>query len=401
MIKALLDGITREHLLQAIHKLDNNVTNAFAYSTHYDVLFQDQRYPSKAVVGLAAEIVLGHPVKPKDFTGGIGSTCFRVLQENGFTIVSKLSPSIEASQKRYWWVNHKQTVKKELNGGYLWSPQTKSNGNVNLSYENLRLTKPKDIVFSYAGGIIKAIGLVTKECQLADRPEEFGELGYQWGKEGYLVTIDWTSLSQPLVPKDHLSVIAPLLPLKHSPIRPTTGGGNQGCYLAAISPGLASLLLQLIGRQNATLTDELQVVFQDLKDLDAEAQIHQASIPQTVKDQLIKARVGQGIFRTNVSGIEQACRLTGITNKALLIASHIKPWRISTNEEKLDKYNGLLLSPHVDKLFDKGWISFSDEGDVLISNITIQKVMDVWGLNYTKNVGSFTAQQKQYVFRPK
>ncbi|GAB3510967.1 hypothetical protein GCM10027341_49920 [Spirosoma knui] len=67
------------------------------------------------------------------------------------------------------------------------------------------------------------------------------------------------------------------------------------------------------------------------------------------------------------------------------------------NEEKLDKYNGLLLARHVDKLFDKGWISFSDEGEVVVSDITIKQVMDAWGLDYTKNVGSFTVQQKRYL----
>ena len=50
----------------------------------------------------------------------------------------------------------------------------------------------------------------------------------------------------------------------------------------------------------------------------------------------------------------------------MLRASHIKPWAEATVEERLDARNGLFLAPNVDAAFDRGWISFSDEGDVLV-----------------------------------
>src|SRR5690606_13635344 len=88
----------------------------------------------------------------------------------------------------------------------------------------------------------------------------------------------------------------------------------------------------------------------------------------TVKKTVILARRGQGKFRSNVEAVESACRLTGITNPSLLIASHIKPWRhCSTAGERLDGMNGLLLTPDADLLFDRGFISFADSGEVLVS----------------------------------
>ncbi|MFE8730531.1 HNH endonuclease, partial [Aeromonas hydrophila] len=88
--------------------------------------------------------------------------------------------------------------------------------------------------------------------------------------------------------------------------------------------------------------------------------IQASTLNATEKQQLVKSRRGQGIFRANLEKVELACRVTGVTNTALLIASHIKPWsRCANNAERLDGNNGLLLSPHIDKLFDRGWITFS------------------------------------------
>ena len=65
---------------------------------------------------------------------------------------------------------------------------------------------------------------------------------------------------------------------------------------------------------------------------------------------------------------ESKCALTGCSIASVLIASHAKAWADSSNHERLDEYNGLLLSATFDKLFDAGLISFSDEGDLLLSS---------------------------------
>lgn len=62
------------------------------------------------------------------------------------------------------------------------------------------------------------------------------------------------------------------------------------------------------------------------------------------------------------------CAITGYKNTHMLVASHIKPWRNSSNQERLDKFNGLLLLANLDKAFDLGFVSFADTGRVMISS---------------------------------
>ena len=64
-----------------------------------------------------------------------------------------------------------------------------------------------------------------------------------------------------------------------------------------------------------------------------------------------------------------ACPVTGITNPQLLIASHIKPWKACTNAERLDPQNGILLSALFDRLFDRGFITFGEHGNLIISPV--------------------------------
>ena len=90
--------------------------------------------------------------------------------------------------------------------------------------------------------------------------------------------------------------------------------------------------------------------------------------------------------------------MTGVDDTRFLIASHIKAWsECATNAERLDGYNGLLLSPNADKLFDKGFISFADDGSLLISSQMDPKMLTKLGIAIGINVGAFTAQQKQYL----
>lgn len=85
------------------------------------------------------------------------------------------------------------------------------------------------------------------------------------------------------------------------------------------------------------------------------------------KESIVLSRIGQGEFRDNLIKHWKACAITGFSDERFLIASHIKPWKLSDDDEKIDKYNGILLLPTFDKLFDLGFISFSDEGKILIS----------------------------------
>jgi len=95
--------------------------------------------------------------------------------------------------------------------------------------------------------------------------------------------------------------------------------------------------------------------------------INSAVISKTEKSALINARVGQGKYRSDLIDYWGCCALTGFINIRFLIASHIKPWRESENIERIDPFNGLLLLPNLDKVFDLGFITFSENGSIVVS----------------------------------
>lgn len=116
------------------------------------------------------------------------------------------------------------------------------------------------------------------------------------------------------------------------------------------------------------------------------------------REAIAKYRSAQGLFRRRVLVLEASrCRVTGETNPDLLRASHIKPWRSSNKTQKQDGDNGLLLAPHVDVLFDKGLISFADDGVMLLSKALDPVVLRRWGIRYPLNVGPFREGQKRYL----
>ena len=90
-------------------------------------------------------------------------------------------------------------------------------------------------------------------------------------------------------------------------------------------------------------------------------------IPTTERKALIQARRGQGKFREGVLSFWGNCAVTECCELTLLRASHIKPWKHSTNYERLDRHNGFLLAPNLDAAFDKGLVTFSDDGHIIIS----------------------------------
>lgn len=158
------------------------------------------------------------------------------------------------------------------------------------------------------------------------------------------------------------------------------------------------MLLQLIGTQLPSFESFAVDRGHEQADQLEEARLKgDDSVPETEKAQLIKARRGQGLFRKRVEMIEKRCRVSGVNFRPLLRASHIKPWRDSSNFEKLDGHNGLLLASHIDVLFDQGFISFSDEGQLLVSSILPSEVLEQLGIAMEIHVGKFAAQQAAYL----
>lgn len=264
--------------------------------------------------------------------------------------------------QQFFWVNHKQTFKIARKEGFIWAPNRAKDGKPRAAYDTLQLVNPGDVIFSYAFTKIGAVGVAKSKCYDAIQPPAFDSF---WDNQGWKVDVEFTTLDTPISPKVHLEEIAPLLPETHSPIKPSNGNGNE-MYLSKISSELGHLLLKLC--HSASLiqqndTSDYQEIEKDI----AEIKAHKLGDPTTA-ERLIQARVGQGLFRQNVLALYPQCPVTGVSMPELLRASHIKPWRDSSDEERLDPYNGLMLAPHVDVLFDKGYISFTDGGDIIIKD---------------------------------
>ena len=301
----------------------------------------------------------------------------------------------------FWWVNHKQTYRQEADGGYVWSPKTNANGARNVSYDNLISCVRGDVVFSYANGRISQIGMVEAAAVTAPKPPEFGAAGDNWSQEGWLVRVNWGPLRQALVPQTFFELIQPLLPERHSPISTVSGRGNQGIYLAGLSELLGQLLLRLIEEhadpavrvQLVVLVEEGDYTVSLLDDMQQLRDVPSS----TERDALTKARLGQGLFRHLVVEIEPGCRVTGLSRQQFLVASHIKPWRDCDNQERLSGANGLLLSPHVDKLFDRHWISFDAGGHLLCEHEAAREALRCWGIEGANLIRPFSRDQEQYL----
>jgi putative restriction endonuclease len=298
---------------------------------------------------------------------------------------------------RYWWVNQNQTYRHEVPGGYLWSPVKRADGARNYFYDTMTQVSPGDVVFSFADTFIRAVGIVTGSAEPSVKPD-FGAAGENWSQYGWLVQVEFQELTSPLHPKSHMSTLEPLLPTKYAPLQ-ANGNGLQGVYLTELPADLATTLQSLIGSQFTLVSEELVdlQVPDSAAELELKALIGRIDISATERKQLVNARSGQGLFKNNVRLNENRCRITGVSELHHLRASHIKPWRNSDDVEKLHGCNGLLLAPHIDHLFDRGFISFESSGSLIVSPRMESNVLKAWSITTSHDVGAFNVDQGYFL----
>ncbi len=310
----------------------------------------------------------------------------------------------------FWWVNHKQTFRHEFRGGYLWSPKAKSNGTLNPYYDSMKLVRPGDVIFSFANAHVQGIGIARSHCYTCPKPDEFGHVGTSWEKIGWRVDAAFFPVGNKLRPKSSplLEKIGPFVGRTGFPLL-ANGNGRQDIYLTNVSEEFAHILFSAIGdevdvllaasvsERAATIETALPGVLE--WERVEEVKIQNSLLPETERLALIRARVGQGKFKENVSDFEDRCRITGVTNPVHLVASHIKPWRESANDERLCAANGLLLTPTIDHLFDRGFISFGDSGETVISPVADRESLLKFGIDADAppHVGKFTTDQKHFL----
>lgn len=237
-------------------------------------------------------------------------------------------------------------------------------------FPNLKMNCPRNtfVLFQY-DGMIRAIGVLIdseKTPVVDERGEEYaGYYKFDTDTLTYLDTpIDKELLKSAYPNFNSFSQSKQIIPLE---------------YLDNI--------FDLLQTTNSVSMDDNTIII---------AEIDNLTIDGAEKSALVKIRVNQGVFRDRLLKRYSKCCLCGVHNEAFLIASHIKPWIASSPKEKLDIENGLLLCPNHDKLFDGGWISFDDNGHILISNV--MEASDKTFMNVRDDMEIFLSEKnRQYM----
>jgi transcriptional regulator with XRE-family HTH domain len=163
-----------------------------------------------------------------------------------------------------------------------------------------------------------------------------------------------------------------------------------GVSLGELFGAVAEKLPEMLVTKRETSQDK---ILDDLNEI-----IMRQDIDFTTRETLVNARVGQGRFRLEVlQSWDNRCSLTGSTCDRVIRASHIKPWRESTDEERLDPQNGIPLVATFDALFDAGLISFQANGRLIVSPNLSTADRHIFGIDKQTLTKTPTARMAMYL----
>ncbi len=271
----------------------------------------------------------------------------------------------------------------EKEAGVIWSPKEDKGGHEPHSWKRMKEVKKGDPIFHYVKGEIVAVSLAKSDCVEEARPST---LWHQTvADKGYLVALEYHELDVPLNVREQFEEISPLLPLKYAPFQ-LDASGNPG-YLYPCHEALTIKLLELISESNFYRINEeqLELTVDEVKRTERNTLI--PVITETESEAKMKMRWGKLKFRNEVAPLwEEQCALCAIKLPDLLKASHAKPWKDCSNDERLDPFNGLLLCRNHAALYEEGLIAFDGQGRLHISSSIQEDDYDMYGLNQRKKI---------------
>ncbi|MDP4549779.1 HNH endonuclease [Alkalihalobacillus macyae] len=269
------------------------------------------------------------------------------------------------------------TYQEEKDACVIWSPKEDKSGNEPHSWKRLKEVHAGDQLFHYVRGNIVAVSIVKKDCKEAHKPSTL--LNHHKTTNGYLVQLEYYELDIPVNVKEHFQEIYPLLPLKYAPFQ-NDANGNPG-YLYPCNEELAIKLLELISESNFYRVDEeqLELTIDEVRKIERNTLV--PFITEIESEAKTKIRWGEQKFRKDLMPLwEDKCAICAINLPVLLNASRSKPWKDSTNQERLDPYNGLLLCSNHDALYHEGLIAFDGQGRLHISSIISEEDYEMYRL---------------------
>lgn len=295
-----------------------------------------------------------------------------------------------------------ETYQEEKNSGLIWAPETDKAGMVPPSYRRLMEVKKEDRIFHYVKGSIVAISVAKSGCRKERKPFADGSSENE-PAAGYLVPVDYRELENPLPIKDCLNDISGLLPVKYAAFK-EDGSGNPG-YLYPCNEELAIVLLEGISQLNIYVPQEEQLELAMEVVRITEHNPLTTLIAETIMELKTKIQRGQQQFRSSLLPLwHKECPLCGMDIDAVLKAGYAKPWKDSTDAEKINPYNGLLLCSNHEAMFTAGLISFTAGGRLHIAQKIPEQQYALYGLKkgmkisvYPEN-GEFFKWHKRKIF---
>lgn len=220
------------------------------------------------------------------------------------------------------------------------------------------------------------------------RPTEVHWLSFESSQASLALWLTTDSTGRPIAALSRSDVVTALADCG----LPVTDGLPAGAAAACAVQDHAALdrLLRRAFQLARALPNELLHVFEQ----------EVAAMPRsTDAERLVVERVGQNIFRAGLIDYwDGRCAVSGLDVRALLKASHIKPWSTcATDAERLDVFNGLLLAPNFDAAFDAGFITFADDGTMIVSSMLDRAPRELLGLGEHRRIERLADGHRRYL----
>ena len=284
---------------------------------------------------------------------------------------------------KFFLVFQGDTYEEEKLLSCLWAPKLNKVGNEVHHHKRLLDVNIADQIVHLENKKIRAISKAKSKAYDCECPREFNRP--TWLRDGRKVDLDLTEFDTPIEVDSIFNKIKKDLPEKYSPFN-IKEGGNQG-YIYEIGAKVFNTILNTDFEEGENIPSN------------TEKNISTPTGPSTLSNVMVNRRSSawQNIFKKKLFKLwPSECAISKVKNKSLLIGAHIKPWTKSNDIEKVDEYNGLLLAPGPDKLFELGLISFEDNGKIIVSKEISSE--DLSKLNINRNFTIFFKEaHKKYL----
>lgn len=291
----------------------------------------------------------------------------------------------------FFWVNLGRSYKFVKAERFLWAPKhsLRKNGKwlPSAGWVAVPNVKAGDVIFCNVNGNLIYVAVAKSDAFASKRPTS--PVFREWDDDGFRVDVEVTTLNPPISINQFRQTLIDIHNEQCKPVLFTKGGDLAQQYLVALPQGAGAVIMGALGEAEFEV-EKNTTVNSGKKKLSAGG----------VRETVAQARIGQGQFRDDVLALwNYACPVTGVSKIEVLTASHVVPWSLSSDTEKIDPYNGFPFSPSVDKLFDRGYISFDSQGKLLVSSSIATSELTRLGIPLQAVIAPLNANQQAYLAR--